>query len=213
MIKLMGIFFSLILSTTANSTLLYDSGEPSGTSLRCVAEGCLGSTEWWVISEFTADQDWDITGFEFFAKDNNGNNGNGDGAGIENYISTSWKIISADDPFGEALLSGTTVATTSTYDLNNLNVTSFLLSDLEILLASGTYYLAQHHDFSDESEYLVLESSYYSEYYHTDYVDREYEVNGTAAVKIIGTVPEPALFGLFGLALMGLSLSRKKKVA
>ncbi|MDN2663773.1 PEP-CTERM sorting domain-containing protein [Psychromonas sp. 14N.309.X.WAT.B.A12] len=211
--KIIGILFSLIISTAANAVALYDSGEPIDTSGRCVAEGCLGSTEWWIISEFTADANWDITGFEFFATDNNeinGNGGDGTGLGIESYQSTSWKIISADNPFGEALYSGQTKATTSTYNLNSINVTDFLLSDLTISLGSGTYYLAQHHDFLDESEFLVLESGYRSHYYQTDNLAGKYKINGTAAVKIIGTVPEPALFGLFGLALVGLGLSRKK---
>ncbi|MEG3754303.1 PEP-CTERM sorting domain-containing protein [Psychromonas arctica] len=213
--KIIGMLFLLILSTTANAVILYDSGDPIDTSGRCVAEGCLGSTEWSIISEFTADQHWDITGFQFFATDNNeinGNGGDGIGLGIESYQSTSWQIISSDDPFGPALFSGQTTATTNTYNLNNIDVTDFLLSNLTLSLDKGTYFLAQHHDFSDESEFLVLESGYRSDYYQTDNLTGEYKINGTVAVKIIGTVPEPALFGLFGLALVGLGFSRKKKV-
>ena len=211
--KIIGVLFSLMLSVTTHAVTLYDSGAPIKSSVRCVAEGCLGATEWWVISAFTAEKDWGITGFEFFTTDNNQINGNGDGKGlgINSYLSTSWQIIAADNPFGAPLISGTTTATTSTFELNNLDVTSFILSDLSISLASGTYYVAQHHDFTDESEFLVLESSFASRYYHTDNQTGKYTVKGTPAVKIIGTVPEPALFGLFGLALIGLGLFRKNK--
>jgi len=213
--KLLGMFTFLLMSASINAAALYDSGQATKNSYKCVAEGCIGSTEWWVISEFTADQTWDISGFDFFAVDFNGNNTNGEG--LSNYVSTSWEIISGDDPYGEALYSGTTAATISNaYSFtdifgDNFDVISFLISDLEIQLESGTYFLAEHHDFSDESQYTALETNERSTYYHTDREGDRFTGDSTHVVQIIGAVPEPALIAIFGLGLIGLGFSRKKK--
>ena len=213
--KILGMFVFLLMSASVNAAALYDSGQATENSYKCVAEGCIGSTEWWVISEFTADDAWDITGFEFFATDFNDNNPNGEG--ISNYVSTSWEIISGDDPYGEALYSGTTAASTSTsYSFTDLfgdsfDVISFLISDLEIQLESGTYFLAEHHDFSDESQFTVLETDQNDIYYHTDREGDRFTGENTHVVQIIGTVPEPALIAIFGLGLVGLGFFRKKK--
>jgi hypothetical protein len=215
--KILGMFVFLLMSASVNAAALYDSGQATENSYKCVAEGCIGSTEWWVISEFTADDAWDITGFEFFATDFNDNNPNGEG--ISNYVSTSWEIISGDDPYGEALYSGTTAASTSTsYSFTDLfgdsfDVISFLISDLEIQLESGTYFLAEHHDFSDESQFTVLETDQNDIYYHTDREGDRFTGENTHVVQIIGTVPEPALIAIFGLGLVGLGFFRKKKNA
>jgi len=174
-----------------------------------------------MISEFTADEDWNVSGFEFFAADFNATNPNG--VGISNYESTSWEIISGDDPYGVALFSGTNIADISDSGSftdvsgNNVNVISFLVSDLAIELGSGTYFLAEHHDFSDESQFTGLETNTIETYYHTDRAGVEVEGKNTHVVKINGTVdgvvdvPEPALIAIFGLGLLGLGFSRKKK--
>lgn len=219
--KILSMFVFLLMSNTVNAVSLYDSGEATTNSNRCVAEGCRGSTEWWMISEFTADEDWTISGFEFFATDFNATNANG--AGISSYESTSWEIISGNDPYGAALFSGTSVASLSNANPftdvsgKNVNVISFLISDLAVQLASGTYFLAEHHDFSDESQFTGLETSKRETYYHTDRLGVQVEGKNTHVVKINGTVasavsvPEPALIAIFGLGLIGLGFSRKKK--
>ena len=213
--KILGMFVFLLMSASVNADALYDSGQATDNSYKCVAEGCLGSTEWWIISEFTADDTWDITGFDFFAADFNDNNPNGEG--LSNYVSTSWEIISGDDPYGEALYSGTTTASISTaYSFtditnNSFDVISFLISDLEIQLESGTYFLAEHHDFSDESQFTGLETYERNTYYHTDREGDDFTGSRTHVVQIIGTVPEPALIAIFGLGLVGLGFFRKKK--
>ena len=207
--------FALLLMSVSTNAALYDSGQATANSYKCVAEGCIGSTEWWVISEFTADDTWDITGFDFFAADFNGNNSKGEG--LSNYVSTSWEIISGDDPYGIALYSGTTEASISnSYSFtdkfgDSFDVISFLISDLEIQLESGTYFLAEHHDFSDESQFTALETNENSTYYHTDRAGDRFTGDKTHVVQIIGTVPEPALIAIFGLGLIGLGFSRKKK--
>ena len=213
--KILSMFIFLLMSASVNAAALYDSGQATKNSYKCVAEGCIGSTEWWVISEFTADQDWDITGFEFFATDFNDTNPNG--VGLSNYLSTSWEIISGDDPYGAALYSGTTKASTSdAYSFtdrfnDSFDVVSFLISDLEIQLESGTYFLAEHHDFSDESQFTALETNEKQTYYHTDRAGDRFTGDSTHVVQVIGTVPEPALIAIFGLGLIGLGFSRKKK--
>jgi hypothetical protein len=215
--KLFGMFAFLIMNVTAtaNAGVLYDAGPVGVDTGRCVAETCLGNENWWAISGFTADTDWNITGFEFFANDIFN-------AGVSNYESTSWQIISSDDPYGTALFSGDTTGTatittsTTLYGVTNelINVTSFLLSGLDINLASGDYYLAQHHNFSVDATYTVLATTGSGEnWYHTDYTER-FTDDRLVAQKIFGTVasvPEPAMIAILGLGLLGLGYRRQQK--
>lgn len=217
--KIFAVLTLLILSTTAKAGVLYDAGDVALDTGKCVAETCYGAEDWWVISGFTADSDWNISGFEFFANDI-------DNVGTSNYQSTSWKIISGSNPYGVSLFSGSTVGAVSTSTssiisgatFTNINLTSFLLSDLDIDLSSGDYYLAQHHNYSVDSTFTALSTIDRGDlWYHTDYTKNFFTDGAVVAQKIYGTstvsVPEPAMIALFGLGLLGLSYSRKKKSA
>jgi len=203
------IFILLFTSTFVNAGILLDTGAPNQVSKKCVAESCYGTGEWWAISKFEASESWDITGFEFFAND-------AGSVGLTNYESTSWKIFSSTFALNSiALFKGESVASANENTVNGVNVTSFLLNDIDITLAAGTYFLAQHHDFNDTSTvYTAMETGTNGTFYNTDLTNYSFSINEQVAQKIYGkitAVPEPALMALFGLGLLSLGFSGKKK--
>lgn len=219
--KIFGIFALLIMNAaaTANASVLYDAGPVAVDTGKCISNSCGGANNWWAIAGFSADTDWNVTGFEFFANDF-------DNVGSSKYESTDWQIISSADPFGPALYEGSTVAAV-TITLSNTvkkkgsseyaNVTSFLLSDIDIDLASGDYYLAQHHNFMASNpsiNYSVLSTGDYdNNWYHTD-GNYKFTDPRVVAQKIYGaaaSVPEPAMIAILGLGLLGLGYTRKQK--
>ncbi len=186
----------LLVSSFSNAGLLYDAGTPASGSGFCDAEGCSGSTEWWVLDDFTSSSDWLITGFEFFSVS---------GSNL-NYISTSWEIISSDDPFGAALYSGSNVA--------NVSGNSYLLSGLNIALSAGDYFLAHHHDYSVEYATAAMVTGNSGSFFHTDKASFEVTRTGELAQKIYGNVavvPEPTTLAIFALGVIGLASRRVKK--
>jgi hypothetical protein len=219
--KIFSIFALLIMNavTTANASVLYDAGPVAVDTGKCVSNSCNGSNKWWAIAGFSADTDWNVTGFEFFANDF-------DNVGSSKYQSTDWQIISSADPFGPALFSGSTIAAVTITVSDTVkkkgstdyaNVASFLLSGLDIDLASGDYYLAQHHNFMANTpsiNYSVLSTSDYgSTWYHTD-GNYQFTDPRVVAQKIYGaavSVPEPAMVAILGLGLLGLGYTRKQK--
>ena len=219
--KIFSIFALLIMNaaTTANASVLYDAGPVAVDTGRCVSNSCGGANEWWAIAAFSADTNWNVTGFEFFANDF-------DNVGSSKYESTDWQIISSADPYGPALYEGSTVASVTITPSNTVisanqvsfvNVTSFLLSGIDIDLASGDYYLAQHHNFMASNpsiNYSVLSTSDYdNNWYHTD-GNYQFTDPRVVAQKIYGaaaSVPEPAMVAILGLGLLGLSFTRKQK--
>lgn len=189
-------FLALFMSNLANAGLIYDSGTAISSSGNCDAESCLGSTEWWAIDDFTADSDWIITGFEFFSS----------GGSQTNYISTSWELISSNNPFGPALFSGTSVAT--------ILGDSYLVSGLNIYLSAGTYFLSHHHDYSIEYATTAMLTGDSGTWYQTDKGQFTFTRTGELARKIYGNVvdvPEPSTLAILALGIMGLTTRRFKK--
>lgn len=219
--KIISMFVLLFASINANAGILLDSGSPSFDSDMCVAQGCEGAKKWSVISGFTASSDWNITGFEFFAFDYNS-------IGTSSYLSTSWKIfadpstsgtLSSISGLGTLVSEGTTngSATQSQFTTiygDIIDVTSFLISGLDLELDSGNYFLVQHHDFSESANFTVAASEENSTFYNTDFAGTFNSNNTGVAQKIFGkvsSIPEPASIALFGMGLLGLGWSRKKK--
>lgn len=212
----------LFASSFVNAGILLDNGTPTSNSQQCVASECSGNNEWWAVSYFTTgSEDWDITGFEFFAT----------GAGETNYLSTNWKLFSYSSSTDilkspdssellalktSALFSGNTAATiTEATTANNINVTSFLLDDIDITLAAGNYYLAQQHVYSESTTLTAMLTTGSSRWFNTDF-ENSYMKNTKVAQVIYGktaTIPEPALMTLFGLGLLSIGFSWKKKKA
>jgi len=217
--KVASVLILFFASTFVNAGILLDNGTPSSNSYQCVASECNGNNEWWAVSYFTTgSEDWDITGFEFFAT----------GAGETNYLSTNWKIFSYSSSNilkgrdssellalkTSSLFSGTAAATiTDTTTANNINVTSFLLDDIDITLAAGDYYLAQQHVYSESTILTAMITTEASRWFNTDFESSH--IQNTKIAQVIygktATVPEPALMALFGLGLLSIGFSRKKK--
>jgi len=66
--KVASVLILFFASTFVNAGILLDNGTPTSNSYQCVASECNGNNEWWAVSYFTTgSEDWDITGFEFFA--------------------------------------------------------------------------------------------------------------------------------------------------
>jgi len=215
--KIISTFVLLFASITVNAGILLDTGAPVYDSEKCVAQGCGGAEEWWAVSAFTASTDWTITGFEFFAVDTAA-------VGNTNYQSTTWKIFEAPSTTGIADLGAATYeatiqATTSQSLLTSpfgdtITITSFLISDLDIELSAGNYFLAQHHDFSQATNLTIAGTGNTSAFYNTDFANVTNQVNDGIAQKIFGkvsSIPEPASIAFFGMGLLGLGWSRKKK--
>ncbi|MBB1273468.1 MULTISPECIES: PEP-CTERM sorting domain-containing protein [Psychromonas] len=214
--RIASMFVLLFASITANAGILLDSGDPFYDSGKCVAQGCNGTGEWWAVSAFTASTDWTITGFNFFAVDTKS-------VGNANYQSTTWKIFEAPSTTGIANLGTATYEATIQASTSQslftdafggtINVTSFLISNLDIELSAGNYFLAQHHDFSQATNLTIAGTGNISSFYNTDFAGITNKVNDQIAQKIFGkvSIPEPALIALFGIGLVGLGWSRKKR--
>lgn len=188
----------LSISCSANAGLLYSSGSATIDSPICDAENCSGSSEWWVIDDFTNSLNWNITGLEFFSNLNFGS--------LLDYMSTSWEIVSSSDPYGAALFSGTGVAT--------ITGNSYLLSGLDINLSSGTYFLSHHHDFSTEVTTTAMLTGDQGSFYQTDKSNYQFTYDGEVAINIYGkevSVPEPSPLVLLGLGIAAFGMSRKMK--
>ncbi|WP_166372153.1 PEP-CTERM sorting domain-containing protein [Psychromonas sp. SA13A] len=218
--KIISMFVLLFASITVNAGILLDTGAPNYDSEQCVAQGCNGAEQWWAVSAFTASTDWTITGFEFFAVDTKS-------VGNANYQSTTWKIFEAQNTTGQiesnadlgaVTYEATIEASTSQYQINgilgDLDIISFLISNLDIKLSEGNYFLAQHHNFSQATNLTIAGTIIPSAFYNTDFAGNPSQVNFGIAQKIFGkvsSIPEPASIALFGMGLLGLGWSRKKK--
>ncbi len=220
--KIISMFVLLFASINANAGILLDTGAPSIDSGLCVAQDCGGPEQWTAMSAFTATTDWTITGFEFFAVDTAS-------VGNANYQSTTWKIFEAPSTpgiadLGAATYEATIQATTSQYSISDaifgdtLNITSFLISNLDIELSAGNYFLSQHHDFSQATNLTIAGTATAgiatpSLFYNTDFEGSVNTSTDGIAQKIFGkvSIPEPALIALLGMGLIGLGWSRKKK--
>jgi len=198
------ILLTLLVSTNTFGVVLWDTGAPVDGSIRCDAR--CGFTEWELLGEFTATENWNITGLTFFSV-------SGDYALTSKYTSTDWRISTGTPASLTDIFSGTASATIT--DLGN-SLWQFDIVGLNLSLTSGTFWLGHHHGFDIKTVTAGAISSNFGSFI-------QYEHNGPfngpgsgeLAQRITGdivrNVPEPSIIILFGLGLAGIGFARKKK--
>ena len=136
------------LCGSAQAGVLWDSGPPIDEGVACNGDACGFLTEWELLDDFVAPEDWRLTGLTFFG-------GWYDPDPTDTYISTTWRIVSGTPGAFTTLFTGTAVATLTDLNVTLANASASIwrydVSGLNIDLAAGTYYLGHHHDFTDDT--------------------------------------------------------------
>jgi MYXO-CTERM domain-containing protein len=202
---------ALGLSATMNAGVIYDNGTPTGDTGRCdTNQQQCGDSGWTVADHFSLSSGATVTGFTY-------NDYPGGGGG---YTGTAWNIWNGD-PFGGGTLitSGLAVGVVSAGASGSQLVT---ITGLSVPLSANTYWLGIQTQLDTVattwSRARVTGGSGTFEQWSGPadgggVGHYQFPLTGVTAFSVEGDAtgtPEPATFGLGGLALVALAALRRR---